>query len=327
MKSILSTLSTLIFIIAVSSCNKKENEYDASGIFEADEVIVSSEVNGRLISFSVTEGTILQKDSLIAQVDAIVYQLQEEQIDASIQAIGKKNIPVYAQIEILQSQIKSQQEQVNTLRVQLNTINNEKARIEKLVSGDAVPGKHLDDIKAQSDLIVQQIKSVESQIGVTQQQIKSQSILLKSQNSGINSEKLPLEKRKAMAVDQLNKTKIRNPVQGTVLTKYVNAGEMITIAKPLYKIADLSTVSLKAYVTGAQLSKIKLQQDVEVFTDFGENETKEYNGKIIWISDKSEFTPKTVQTKDERANLVYAIKIMVKNDGYIKLGMYGEVKF
>lgn len=311
--------------LAIFSCKNGNEKFDASGIFEADEVIVSAEVNGKLKSFTIEEGAELSKDSVIGLVDSYSYQLQQEQIEASIDAIGKKNIPIQAQIEVLQAQIRSQQEQSATLGVQLNTANKEKIRIEKLVKGEAAPAKQLDDINNQIDLIHQQIKTVQSQINVTQQQIKTQSVLLNAQNTGINSEKLPLEKRKALAQDQYNKTKIVNPVSGTVLGKYVNAGEIVTMAKPLYKIADLKQLKLKAYISGTQLSKVKLNQEVKIRTDFGENESKEYMGKIIWISEKSEFTPKTIQTKDERANLVYAIKILVPNDGYLKLGMYGEV--
>lgn len=326
MKTI-AILHLITTMLVFSSCQRNSNNYDASGIFEADEVVVSSEVNGKLKTFLVEEGATLTKDSIIAQVDAYSYQLQQEQFDASILAISKKNIPVNAQIDVLQAQVRAQQEQVQTLQIQLRTAQTEKFRIEKLVKGDAAPAKQLDDVNALIDLIQQQIKALESQIAVSQTQIKSQTILLNAQNSGINSEKLPLEKRKALASDQLNKTKIVNPVGGTVISKFVNAGEMISIAKPLYKIADLSILKLKAYITGAQLSKIKLNQEVSVTVDYGENDSKKYSGKIVWISDKSEFTPKTIQTKDERANLVYAIKILVPNDGYLKLGMYGEVKF
>jgi len=325
-KSIILLLIFLATLITLS-CKVKQKTYDASGIFEADEVIVSSEVNGKLKNFIIQEGSVLPKDSIIGQVDSYIYQLQQEQIDASIIAVDRKKIPVEAQIEILKSQVKSQQEQVNTLSLQLSTARKEKLRIERLVKGDAAPGKQLDDANNLIELIQQQIKSLQAQIGVTVQQIISQKTILDAQNYGINSEKLPLEKRKEIANDQLNKTKVINPVQGTVLAKYVNEGEMVTIAKPLYKIADLRILKLKAFVSGSQLSKIKLNQEVKVRTDFGENEDKEYSGKIIWISDKAEFTPKTIQTKEERVNLVYAIKILVHNDDYLKLGMYGEVIF
>ncbi len=318
-------LFSSLFLFFLFSCNNNKNKFDASGIFEADEVIVSAEVNGRLKSFLVEEGATLSKDSIIGLVDSYTYQLQQEQVEASIEAIGKKNIPIQAQIEILQAQVRSQQEQSSTIGVQLSIANKEKLRIEKLVKGDAAPAKQLDDINNQIELIQQQMKALQSQVSVTQQQIKSQSILLAAQNSGINSEKLPLEKRKELAQDQYNKTKIVNPISGTVLSKYVNTGEIVTMAKPLYKIADLNQLKLKAYISGSQLSKVKLNQEVKIRTDYGEKDTKDYVGKIIWISEKSEFTPKTIQTKDERANLVYAIKILVTNDGYLKLGMYGEV--
>ncbi|MEP7196749.1 MAG: HlyD family efflux transporter periplasmic adaptor subunit [Saprospiraceae bacterium] len=327
MKKLFNPLVLIFSILVIQiGCKDKNKDFDATGLFETDEVVVSSEVNGRLIDFNIEEGSTIAKDSVIGHIDPLSLELQKEQIEASISAISKKNIPLQPQIQILEAQFRAQSEQINSIKIQLNTAKTEKIRIEKLVKGDAMPGKQLDDINAQIELLEQQIKALQSQNAVVGQQIKSQSILISSQNSGINSEKLPLEKRKELAMDQLSKTNIKNPVQGTVLSKYTNAGEIITMAKPLYKIADLNMLKLKAYITGSQLSKIKLNDKVKVFTDFGSKEVREYTGTIVWISDKAEFTPKTIQTKEERANLVYAIKVKVENDGYLKLGMYGEVK-
>ncbi|MEP6584877.1 MAG: HlyD family efflux transporter periplasmic adaptor subunit [Ginsengibacter sp.] len=185
---------------------------------------------------------------------------------------------------------------------------------------DAATPKQLDDIKAQVDVS-------QKQLAVTQQQISVQQNNISTQNRGILSESEPLKKRVAQLQYQEDKTKIINPVPGIVLTKYAEEYEVTAIGKPLYKIADLSTIILRAYITGNQFAKLKLNQQVKILVDDGTNNYKQYAGTVEWISDKAEFTPKTIQTKDERANLVYAIKIRVKNDGYLKIGMYGEVKF
>jgi HlyD family secretion protein len=317
----------LFFSIAIISCNGNGSKFDATGVFESEEIIVSAEATGKIIRLNVEEGMELQKDSVVGNIDPIQYELQAEQLEASIEAVQSKTVSSSPQIKILESQEQLQQEQRKGIQIQLNTTITERNRVEKLVKADAASGKQLDDLNAQVDMLKQQLKSAESQIQVTKQQIASQRELTSIQNRGITSEKAPLEKRKAMAVDFLNKSKIINPVSGTVLTTYMHEGEVVTPGKALYKIADLKEMTLRAYISGSQLSKIKLNQDVKVFVDHGESDFKEYQGTVFYISDKAEFTPKTIQTKDERNNLVYAVKIKVVNDGYLKLGMYGEIKF
>jgi HlyD family secretion protein len=210
------------------------------------------------------------------------------------------------------------QDQLAVQQSQLRTLERERTRTSNLVQADAATGKQLDDINAQIDVLQKQIR-------VTQQQIKVQQSNVGTQNRGILSEANPLEKRVAQLNDQLAKATIVNPVAGTVLTKYAETGEYTAPGKALYKIADLSWLTLRAYISGSQLSQIKLNQPVKVFVDQGAEEYKTLTGTITWISDKAEFTPKTIQTKEERANLVYAVKVRVKNDGYLKIGMYGEV--
>jgi HlyD family secretion protein len=183
---------------------------------------------------------------------------------------------------------------------------------------DAATAKQLDDIDAQIDV-------VKKQMSVTQQQINVQKNNVGTQNRGILSQGKPLEKKAAQIQDLLNKSNITNPINGTVITKYAEEGEMVSPGKAIYKIADLSVLTLRAYITGSQLSQVKLGQQVTVLVDDGAKKNKEFPGTITWISDKAEFTPKTIQTKDERANLVYAMKVKVRNDGYLKIGMYGEV--
>lgn len=302
----------IALLAVLAGCNKTGNGFDASGTFEADETIVSSELPGKILTLNITEGAQLSKDSIIGTVDAANVYLQQEQVEASINALNEKTADAGPQIQLLKNQLVVQQSQLNNLQ-------HEKTRIENLVKADAATGKQLDDINAQIDV-------AGKQMNVTRQQIAVQQNNIATQNRGILSEADPLRKRVAQLKDQAQKANIINPVTGTVLTKYANAGEVTSAGKALYKIADLSTLNLRAYITGAQLSKIKLNQPVRVMTDDGAKKYKEYNGLITWISDKAEFTPKTIQTKEERVNLVYAIKVSVKNDGFLKIGMYGEVK-
>ncbi|HET6767633.1 MAG TPA: HlyD family efflux transporter periplasmic adaptor subunit [Chitinophagaceae bacterium] len=304
-------------IIAITSllvigCNGNDNGFDASGTFEADETIVSSEIPGRILSFNVEEGMQLAKDSIVGTVDATTIDLQQQQVEASITALNEKTVNVNPQIELLRDQLAVQQSQLDNLL-------HERTRIENLLKADAATTKQLDDINAQIDV-------VKKSMTVTQQQINVKKNDIATQNRSILSEAEPLRKRVAQLEDQQQRANILNPVSGTVIAKYAEAGEITSSGKALYKIADLSELNLRAYVTGVQLSTIKLGQQVTVLIDQGEKGYKEYPGTIIWISDKAEFTPKTIQTKEERANLVYAIKVKVKNDGLLKIGMYGEVK-
>jgi len=296
----------------LAGCNGNGNDFDASGTFEADETIVSAEMTGKILSLNVVEGSLLAKDSIIGTLDANNVSLQQEQVEASIRALNEKTADAGPQIQLLQNQLAVQQSQLNNLL-------HEKTRVENLLKADAATGKQLDDINAQIDV-------VRKTMNVTQQQINVQKSNIAAQNRSILSEAEPLKKRVEQLKDQAGKANIINPVTGTVITKYAETGEVTSAGKALYKIADLSFLNLRAYITGAQLSQVKLNQQVKVMIDDGAKKYKEYTGNITWISDKAEFTPKTIQTKEERANLVYAIKVKVKNDGFLKIGMYGEVK-
>lgn len=305
--------SLIVAAVTLAACNGNGNGHDASGTFEADEVIVSASANGKILSFNVEEGSALAKDSVVGTIDPTNLSLQKEQVEATIQSLGEQTVNVGPQVKLLEQQLAVQQSQLDNLL-------HEKTRLENLVKQDAATGKQLDDMNSQIDVL-------KKQMSVTQQQINVQKNNVSTQNRSILSQGKPLEKQAAQIEDLLMKTHIRNPINGTVLAKYAEAGEVTSIGKALYKIADLSSLNLRAYVTGVQLAQIKLGQQVKVYIDNGENKYKEYSGTIIWISDKAEFTPKTIQTKEERANLVYAIKVKVKNDGYLKIGMYGEVGF
>ena len=299
--------------VVLFSCSSKNGKYDASGTFEADEVIVSTMASGKIISLSVEEGNVLTKDSIVGRIDPSTLNLQKEEVEATIESLGEQTSNVGPQVKLLEDQLKVQQSQLDNLL-------HERTRTQNLLKQDAATGKQLDDINAQIDVVTKQMQ-------VTQQQINVQKNNIGTQNRGILSQGKPLEKKAAQLEDLLSKTHVKNPINGTVITKYAEEGEMTSAGKALYKIADLSEMTLRAYISGSQLSQVKLNQQVKVLVDDGADKYKEFSGTITWISDKAEFTPKTIQTKDERANLVYAMKVKVKNDGYLKIGMYGEVKW
>jgi HlyD family secretion protein len=314
-------------VLGLSACNSSKNEFDATGVFEAEEIIISAESSGKLIRFSISEGDNLKEGQEIGSVDCQNIGLQKAQIKASIEALKLKQNNATPQIQILVKQIDSQKLVIATQKEQLTVLDKERKRIQNLVNAEAVPSKQLDDIVGQIDILKRQIESTQSQLAVITQQIVSQKEQVNIQNKGILSETQPLQVRVSQMDEQLEHCKITNPVDGTVLVKYAEAQEITGMGKPLYKIANLKTMTLRAYISGTQLGQVKVNQAVKVFIDNGKDTYKEMIGTISWISSKSEFTPKTIQTKDERANLVYATKIKVKNDGFIKIGMYGEVKF
>lgn len=327
MKSGLKNLLPLFVIAFLASCNGGNGKYDASGTFEAVEVIVSAEATGKILQLNVEEGAALAKDSVVGKIDPTAIELQKEQAASSVNALEQKTNDASPQVGVLESQIILQTKQIAVEEEQLKVLQKEQQRFQKLVSADAVPAKQLDDINGQVNVLKEKIVAGKTQLNVLHSQISAQRKLVAIQNRGILSEKDPMEKRVALIEDQLSKTSIKNPVAGTVLTKYAQQNEFTATGKALYKIADLSTMKLRAYITGNQLAQVKLNQTVKVKIDDGKDGYKELAGTISWISDKAEFTPKTIQTKEERANLVYAIKINVKNDGYLKIGMYGEVIF
>lgn len=290
-------MAALLFV--ATSCNRNNAEFDATGNFEADEVIISAEASGKIIQLNVEEGTEVKSQAVIGLIDTIQLHLRKKQLEYSIRAIHAKQPNANVQLAAITEQIE--------------TAKREKKRVENLLKDDAATQKQLDDLNAQLDLLQRQYAATQSTLNITRQSLQSETLPLKAQFEQVQ--------------DQISKSQIVNPVNGTVLTLYAKENEVVAPGKALYKIADLSTVILRAYISGNQLSQIKLGQSVKVLVDAPDDGYKEYAGTITWVSDKAEFTPKTIQTKEERANLVYAIKIEVKNDGYLKLGMYGEVKF
>ena len=311
---------------AMASCKSGDQAFDASGVFEANEVVISSEATGRILKLDIAEGSILAAGQNIGSIDCANLGLQKAQVEASIDALGQKQNDASPQTQILREQLLTQQAQVATQKEQLRVLEKERVRLQNLVKAEAIPTKQLDDLEGQIDILKKQMATTETQAAVLRQQIKSQEQQVAIQNRGILSERKPLQERVAQIDDQLKRCFIINPQAGTVLVKYAELNEVTAMGKPLYKIADLSTLTLRAYISGDQLGKVKLNQQVKVFVDNGKEDYKEMAGTIESIATKAEFTPKTIQTKDERANLVYAIKIKVKNDGFLKIGMYGEVK-
>jgi HlyD family secretion protein len=281
------------------SCAQTDSEFDATGNFEADEVIISAEAAGKILRLDIEEGSELKSQSAIGLIDTTQLYLKKKQLEYSIRAVNAKQPNATIQLAAIQEQIE--------------TAKREKKRVENLLKDDAATQKQLDDINSQLDLLQRQYSATQSTLNITKQSLQS--------------ETLPLQAQLEQVQDQIKKSQIINPINGTVLTLFAKQNEVVTPGKALYKIADLSTIILRAYISGNQLSQIKLGQSVTVLVDAANDEYKKYTGTISWVSDKAEFTPKTIQTKEERANLVYAIKIDVKNDGYLKLGMYGEVKF
>jgi HlyD family secretion protein len=294
MKHLLFTAVAAMFLV---SCGGKDQTYDASGTFEAVETIVSAEATGLIKTMDLEEGQVLKAGQTVGYIDCTQLHLKKKQLEAQIAAILSKKPDVSVQVA--------------AYREQLKQASREQQRIINLLKADAATPKHLDDANAQIAIIKKQIAAQESALEIT--------------SSGLNKETLSLNVQIEQLNDQLAKSRIINETAGTVLTKYAETNEMAVAGKPLYKISDLSAIILRAYITGNQLSAIKAGQKVQVLVDGADGKYKTYEGFIGWISDKAEFTPKTIQTKDERANLVYAVKIRVKNDGYLKIGMYGEI--
>lgn len=279
------------------SCGEK-SEFDAQGTFEATEVIVSSEANGRIISFNIEEGNMVDANSIVGTIDSVQLYLQRKQLEAQQSALLASRPDIKKQVSSLKEEIAKQ-------KVELKRIGN-------MLRDGAATQKQYDDIEAHIRILEGKLDATLSTLTKNASTIDDNSAALEAQISALD--------------DRIEKCKIVSPINGTVLVKYAEAGELATVGKPLMKVADLENIYLRAYFTSNQLACIKLGESVTVIADFGEDNRYEYDGKITWISAESEFTPKTIQTKESRSNLVYAVKIAVKNDGRIKIGLSGEVK-
>jgi HlyD family secretion protein len=291
-------ISLILLSVLWMGCSRQK-QADASGSFDAVETIISAESQGKIIQLSVSEGDELKPGQLVGAIDSVQVYLNKLQLEQSQKAILSGRPRIATQLE--------------ALKRELENAEGDRKRIENLVKGDIASQKQLDDANTRVEVLRSRIDAQESILNTTTTNLNEQAATLNIQLKQVEN--------------QLLKCRIINPVKGTVLATYAEQNEMTAPGRPLYKIADLSTLILKAYITGNQLAQIKLDQTVKVKSDDGTGGFKETEGSIVWINDKAEFTPKTIQTKDERANLVYAVKIKVKNDGTLKIGMYAEVNF
>lgn len=294
MKNLFLMIVPLTLAVA---CTGNEVKWDATGSFEATEVTVSAEGSGNILSLSITEGQMLESGEFVGQIDTVQLYLNKLQLTASRSGAMSQRADIAKQIAATEQQIRWQE--------------SEQSRFEKLLSQNAATAKQLDDIT--------------NQISVLKRQLAAQRSTLENSNRSISDQAQALEVQIAQVEDQLRKCRITSPIRGTVLVRYAEQGEFTAVGKPLFTVANLDQIYLRAYITADQLTQMKLGQKVRVYADFGADSQREYQGIVEWISPRSEFTPKTIQTRDERANLVYAIKIATQNDGYLKIGMYGQV--
>lgn len=288
-----------LLVLLAASCVEGNKAYNASGVFESTEVTVSAEGNGKILSLDLQEGDRLEAGQIVGCIDTVQLHLSEVQLEASRRAVGSGRLDISRQIAALESQIGKQRQELD--------------RFTKLEKAGASNRKQVEDIQAQIETL--------------ERQLAAQKESLNSSNRNVSGQADALEAQIEQIRDRIRKCVITSPVAGTVLAKYSEAGEFAALGRALFKVADIDNIRLRAYITAEQLTALKLGQQVRVFADQGSSGRKEYAGTLIWISDKAEFTPKTIQTRDERANLVYAVKIAVENDGLIKLGMYGDIKF
>lgn len=295
---VVNTIWMIGLAMLLANCGDKEPQNDATGVFEATETTVAAEQNGTLMAFYVCEGDEIAAGKEVGLIDTTQIWLKIQQMGATKQ--------------VYQSQKPDMEAQIAVTRQQLDKAKQEQQRYKELVNDGAAPSKLLDDATSQVELL--------------EKQLNAQVSTLNTQLSTLNSQLSTTDVQVSQLMDQLRKCHVTTPVKGTVLEKYVEKGEFVAIGKPLFKMADTKSMFIRAYVTSAQLKNIRVGQKAKVFADYGNGQKKEYEGIVSWISSRSEFTPKTILTDDERADQVYALKVAIKNDGYVKIGMYGEVK-
>lgn len=285
--------------LVLNACGRKERQYDATGVFEATETTVYAEQTGALLTFNVEEGDTVGRNREVGLIDTTQLWLKMKQAEAMK--------------SVYQSQKPEQEKQIAVTRQQLAKAKQDQQRYKELVADGAAPAKMLDDAN--------------SQVEVLQRQLDAQLSSLRVNTNALDKQMATTDVQAEQLRDQIRKCHILVPAKGTVIEKYVERGEFVSAGKPLFKMADTENMFIRAYVTSAQLENIKTGQKATVFADYGNGGKKEYEGRVTWISSRSEFTPKTILTDDERADLVYAVKVAIKGDGYVKMGMYGEVLF
>ena len=285
--------------LMLNACGRKERQYDATGVFEATETTVYAEQTGALLTFNVEEGDTVGQNREVGLIDTTQLWLKMKQAEAMK--------------SVYQSQKPEQEKQIAVTRQQLAKAKQDQQRYKELVADGAAPAKMLDDAN--------------SQVEVLQRQLDAQLSSLRVNTNALDKQMDATDVQAEQLRDQIRKCHILVPAKGTVIEKYVERGEFVSAGKPLFRMADTENMFIRAYVTSAQLENIKTGQKATVFADYGNGGKKEYEGRVTWISSRSEFTPKTILTDDERADLVYAVKVAIKGDGYVKMGMYGEVLF
>jgi HlyD family secretion protein len=291
-------ITPLLLPLFLLACHPQNGQYQASGAFEATEITVSAQAAGTITQLLITEGQTLEKGQNLGAIDTTQLHLKKAQLQASIQAAQTRlqNIPLLT----------------DPLRQQLEQQQTEAHRFQALLQADAAPQKQVDDLQAS--------------IRILQKQLQAQTHTLRQTNQTLAAEIQTLQIQIQQIDDLIAKSLITAPIAGTILAQYAHAGELAPLGRPLFKIADLQNITLRAYITADQLNHLQLNQQLPVYVDFDKNQPRRYTGTLAWISPKAEFTPKTILTKNERANLVYAVKISLQNDGYLKIGMYGEVR-
>ncbi len=289
-----------LFIAALflAACGNRNNGYDASGVFEATEVTVSARGTGELVRFDLREGQTLTAGETVGIIDTTQLHLQKMQLLGTLKAADARRYNVELQLA--------------SLRRQIATAHTEQVRFENLVRENAATQKQLDDITAH--------------LSVLESQLAAQTETLTRGNRSLDGETQAMSAQLAQLEDRIAKSVVASPIDGVVLSKYAEQGELASQGRPLFKVGDLENMFLRVYITADQLTSLQLCQKVRVFADWGDKDRREYEGTVSWISDKAEFTPKTIQTRNERANLVYAVRVAVTNDRYIKAGMYGEIR-
>ncbi|MBR4434125.1 MAG: HlyD family efflux transporter periplasmic adaptor subunit [Bacteroidaceae bacterium] len=301
-----------LLLLTLASCGNKDADYDASGVFETTEVLVSARGTGEIVSLNIVEGQQVKANEELGRLDMTQLVLKKEQLGAS-------KLQVQANKTATNSHVLDLEKQVASIRQQIANLQREKNRFSALLKDGAATRKQVDDISYQISVLQKQLSATQEQINASNKSFKGQSAGLDAQSSGVDAQMSAVD-------DQMRQAVITSPIDGVILSKYAEQGEFAAPGRALFKVADVSQMRLRAYITADLLTNVKIGQKVKVYADQGDKGRKEYEGTVSWISSEAEFTPKTIQTRNERSNLVYAVKIDVKNDGIIKRGMYGDVK-
>lgn len=288
-----------VVALLLSACGNKDVEYDASGVFETTDVIVSARGTGEIVSLNIEEGEQVKQNEVLGELDMTQLRLRKDQLAAGKDAAQSHRLDASRQIASLEQQIAN--------------LEKEQARFQALLKDGAATQKQVDDIGYQISTLRKQVAALSEQVTISNRSIDGQSAGFDAQIGQVD--------------DQMNQALITSPIDGVILSKYAEAGEFAVPGRALFKVADVSDMKLRVYADAGQVNSLKIGQKVKVYADQGSNDRREYEGTVCWISSEAEFTPKTIQTRDERSNLVYAVKISVRNDGLIKRGMYGDVKF